>query len=163
MPEIQLPEVKLPEGLRDMTKDDIVQAVKEVKMPKVDLSDLHLPDEINDRLPGRRRTNPLIPLVALTAVGALIAAAWWLITSPVTGPRIRRAVDDVKSRMNGQDTDMIRYDNETDLASLVSHDDASTFSAPTSSDPYGIAPADDDGAVAVGPGMSEEEMRARVD
>jgi hypothetical protein len=142
LPEVKLPDVKLPDGLRDMTRDDIVQAVKEVKLPrevklpKFDLSDIDLPDAIDDRLPGRRRTSPLIPLVALTAVGALIAAVWWLITSPMTGPRIRRAVDDVKSRMNGEENGLIRYDDEAHLDSLVSRD--STMSTPTSSDPYGI-------------------------
>ena len=86
MPEITLPDVKirdvkLPEGFRDMTKDDIVHAVRDVKLPKniklpdVDLSDIELPDAIVERMPGRRRTNPLIPLLALTVIGAVFAAA----------------------------------------------------------------------------------------
>ena len=78
---------------------------------------------------GRTRS---IPLVALTVVGALIAAAWWLITSATTGPRIRRAVDDVKSRMNGEENDLIRYDDETHLDSLVSEQ------APIASDPFHV-------------------------
>ena len=126
LPEVKLPDVKLPDGFRDMSKDDFVHAVREVKLPKnikmpdVDLSDIELPDAITDRMPGRRRPSPIVPLVALTVVGALIAAVWWLVTSATTGPRIRRAVDDVKSRMNGEENGLIRYDDETHLDSLVS-------------------------------------------
>ena len=139
LPEVKLPDVKLPDGFRDMSKDDFVHAVREVKLPKnikmpdVDLSDIDLPDAISDRLPGRRRRpSPVVPIVALTVVGALIAAVWWLVTSTTTGPRIRRAVDDVKSRMNGEENGLIRYDDETHLDSLVSEQ------APITSDPYHV-------------------------
>ena len=138
LPEVKLPDVKLPDGFRDMSKDDFVHAVREVKLPKnikmpdVDLSDIDLPDAITDRMPGRRRPSPVVPIVALTVVGALIAAVWWLVTSTTTGPRIRRAVDDVKSRMNGEENGLIRFDDETDLGSLVSEQ------APIASDPYHI-------------------------
>ena len=41
MPDITLPEVrlrdKLPEGLRDMTMDDIQKAIPEVKLPRFDI------------------------------------------------------------------------------------------------------------------------------
>jgi hypothetical protein len=169
LPEVKLRDVKLPEGFRDMTKDDIVQAVREVKLPKniklpdVDLSDIELPDAIVERMPGRRRTNALIPLLALTVVGAVFAAAWWLITSSTTGPRIRRAVDDMKSRMSGEENGLVRYDNETDLGSLVGTSDAWTTPTPTATDPYGIGSTgfDDAAGVAVGPGAtSDEKMHA---
>src|SRR4026207_659008 len=103
MPEVKLPDIKLPDGLRDMTKDDLIQArdefvkgakdaAKDVKMPKrisipdVDLSTVELPDGIADRLPGRSRPNPFIPLLALTVVGLVVVAAWWLVTSSLTRP-----------------------------------------------------------------------------
>jgi hypothetical protein len=143
LPEVKLPDVKLPDGFRDMSKDDFVHAVREVKLPKnikmpdVDLSDIDLPDAITDRMPGRRRPNPLVPIVALTVVGALIAAVWWLVTSSTTGPRIRRAVDDVKSRMNGDESGLVRYDDETHLDSLISQEHP--LSTPTTSDPFAMA------------------------
>jgi hypothetical protein len=171
LPEVKLPDVKLPEGLRDMTRDDIVQVVRDVKLPKniklpeVDMSGVDLPDAIAERMPGRRRTDPRIPLLALTIVGAVFAAAWLLLSSSTTGPRIRSAVDGMKRRMNGESSDLIRYDDETDLGSLVGTADAWTTPtpSPTASDPYGIGSNgfDDAAGVAVGPGAtSDEEMRA---
>ena len=145
LPEVKLPDVKLPDGFRDMSKDDFVHAVREVKLPKnikmpdVDLTDIELPDAIADRMPGRRRPNPLIPILALTIVGALVAAVWWLVTSSTTGPRIRRAVDDVKSRMTGDENGLVRYDDETHLDSLVSQEHP--MSTPITSDPYTMAGA----------------------
>ena len=87
MPEVKLPDVKLPEGLRDMNRHDIQAAINErkpkkiempdvdlskVDLPKIDLSkaqksverrlkDVELPKAVEDRLPGRRRTNPILP------------------------------------------------------------------------------------------------------
>jgi hypothetical protein len=135
LPEVKLPTVKLPDGWRDMSRDDIVNAAKDVRLPKkvempdidfskvdfskIDLSKIELPKQVADRLPNRKRTNPILPIAGLVAIGAMIAAAWWLITSPVTGPRIRTAVNDLKSRMNGEPSDLIRYDDEEDLGSLV--------------------------------------------
>ena len=153
LPEVKLPDVKLPDGFRDMSKDDFVHAVREVKLPKniklldIDLSDIELPDAITDRMPGRRRPSPLVPIVALTVVGALIAAVWWLVTSATTGPRIRRAVDDVKNRMNGEENGLIRYDDETHLDSLVGEQ------APIASDPFHIG---DMGGVPADAGMRVE-------
>src|SRR5687768_7849330 len=120
MPEVKLPELKWPEGLRDMNRDDIVNAARDVRMPDmrmprksdlpdIDLSKVELPKQISDRLPGRKRTNPILPIAVFVAIGAAVAAAWWLITSPVTGPRIRHAVNDIKARMNGETNDLIRY------------------------------------------------------
>ena len=174
MPEVKLPDIKLPDGLRDMTKDDLIQArdefvkvakdaAKDVKMPKrisipdVDLSKVELPDQIADRLPGRSRPNPFIPLLALTVVGLVVVAAWWLITSSLTGPRVRRAIDDARNRMSGESKDLVRYDNDRDLGSLVHQDNGFD----TGTDSYmAPSPFTDDG-VAVGPGtMADEEVRA---
>ena len=178
MPEIKFPDVKLPDGLRDMNKDDIVEVVREVKLPKdvkmpksikmpdVDLSKVELPDAVMDRLPDsiadrmprRRGPNPILALMALTVVGLVFVGAWYLITSPTAGTRVRRAVEDIRSRMNGEESDLIRYDDETHLDSLIGQD--STLSTPTTSDRWSTP---DDSAVAVGAGMTaEEEMRARL-
>src|SRR5262245_41286251 len=141
--EVKLPEVKLPDGLRDMNRDDIVEAVREIKLPKtiklpdVDLSEIELPDAIADRMPGRRRTNPLMPILALTVVGLAVVAAWWLFTSASTGPRMRRAVGDLKSRMNGEANELVRYDDETNLGSLIGQQEGMSMLSAT--DPTGTA------------------------
>ncbi|MEA2519429.1 MAG: hypothetical protein QOF49_1509, partial [Chloroflexota bacterium] len=107
LPEIHFPDIKLPDGLRDMNRQDIQNAIgdrmpRRVDMPDVDLSNVNLPKAvedrlkqieraidkadvpkaIGDRLPGRKRTNPVLPVAAVLAIGSMIAAAWWLITSP---------------------------------------------------------------------------------
>ena len=148
LPEVKLPNMKLPEGLRDMSREDFVNAAKDVRMPdidfskidfsKVDLSKIELPKQVTDRLPNRKRTNPILPIAGLMAIGAMIAAAWWLITSPVTGPKIRTAVNDLKSRMNGEPTDLIRYDEEKDLGSLVT--ETPVESSTLSSNRYATTP-----------------------
>jgi hypothetical protein len=152
LPDVKLPDVKLPDGLRDMNKDDIVEVVREVKLPKdvkvpktiklpdVDLSKVELPDAVRDRLPdsiadrmpNRRGPNPILALMALTVVGLVFVGAWWLMTSPSAGTRVRRAVDDLRSRMNGEENGLIRYDDETHLGSLVSEQ------TPIASDSYRI-------------------------
>ena len=168
LPEVKLPDIKLPEGLREMTKDDIVQAAKDVKLPKqlkmpeIDLSDVELPEAIAERMPGRRRTNPLIPIFGVAFVAAALAALWWLIASPSTGPRVRRAMDDLRNRMSGESTDLIRYDDETDLGSLVGHGDVASRT-PQPTDPYGMGDIGlgSDAGVAVGPGThADAEARA---
>ena len=141
MPEVKLPDIKLPDALRDMNRDDIVRAAHDVRdsfpkridMPDIDLSKVELPKQIADRLPNRKRTNPLLPIAGLLAVGAAIAAAWWLITSPITGPRVRRGVTDLKNRLTGESTDLVRYDNEADLGSLLTDETAARASV--TSDP----------------------------
>ena len=169
LPEVKLPEIKLPDGLREMTRDDIVQAAKDVKLPKqikdFDLSKIELPDAIEDRMPGRRRTNPLIPVLALTVVGLAVVAAWWLFTSATTGPRVRRAVDDLRTRMQGEPSDLIRYDNEADLGSLLGQQGDATLSQPYATEPFGAADVgemgiDNGSGVPVGPGASAEEVRS---
>jgi hypothetical protein len=99
----------------------------------------------------------LIPLLALTVVGLAFVAAWWLITSAATGPRVRRAIDDARARMSGEPKDLVRYDNDRDLGSLVQQDTG----LETGTDSYmGQSPFGDQG-VAVGPGtMADEEVRA---
>ncbi len=173
MPEINLPEVKLPDfkwadGLREMSRDDIVNAARDVRMPKksdlpdIDLSKIELPKQISDRLPNRRRTSPILPIAGFVAIGAVIAAAWWLITSPATGPRIRHAVNDLKARMNGESNDLVRYDDEKDLGSLLA-DSPTPSRAAMTADPFTTSDGMTDlgDGVPVGPGERPEGARSR--
>jgi hypothetical protein len=138
LPELKLPDIKLPDGFREMRRDDIVQAARDVRMPKIDLSKIEMPDidlsdvdlpkSIADRLPRRRRTNPLIPFVGLAAIGAAIAGVWWLFTSRVTGPRARHLAYTVKARLTREPNDVIPYDNEANLGSLVTDTSAANGS-----------------------------------
>jgi hypothetical protein len=162
MPEVKLPDIKLPEGLRDMTRDDIVQAAhdarvrgaelqKKIELPdidlsRVDLSGVELPKQVTDRLPRRRRPNPLMPIAGIMAVGAMIAGMWWLFTSSVTGPRVRSAVNDLKQRVTGESSDVVRYDNDANLGSLLS--DSGDIHSSTNGVPVGA------GTMAEGAGQS---------
>jgi hypothetical protein len=149
MPEVKLPDIKLPEGLREMSRDDIVQAAHDVRsnvhmprkidMPdidlsKIDLSKVDLPKQISDRLPRRRRPNPLLPIAGIVALGAIIAGIWWLFTSSATGPRVRSAVNDLKQRVTGDSTDIVRYDDDRDLASVLA--DGGNGRSAMGSEPY---------------------------
>jgi hypothetical protein len=149
MPEVHLPDLKLPEGLRDINRRDIQNAIndrmpKKIEMPDVDLSKVELPKAVEDRLkqvekkldsidlskvelpkavqdrlPGRRRRNPILPLAAILAVGSAFAAAWWLITSPTATIRVRETADRMWRKVTGQETDLVRYDQDEDLGSLL--------------------------------------------
>ncbi|HEX5824452.1 MAG TPA: hypothetical protein VFY18_08355 [Candidatus Limnocylindrales bacterium] len=134
LPEIHLPDVKLPEGLRDMNRHDIQNAIgdarsrmQRIEMPDIDLSKVELPKalegrlpkSVEDRLPMKRRSNPLLPLAALVAIGSMIAAAWWLITSPTATTRVRQAVDRLRYKVTGQETDVVLFDDDGNLTSLL--------------------------------------------
>ena len=153
LPDVRLPDIKLPDGLRDINRHDIQSAIsdrmpKKIEMPDVDLSKVELPkavDErlkkiekkldsidlskidlpkaIEDRLPGRKRTNPILPLAAIVAVGSAFAAAWWLITSPTAAIRVRETADRMWRKVTGQVTDVVPYDREDDLGSLLPNPD----------------------------------------
>jgi hypothetical protein len=169
LPEVKLPDIRLPGGLREMTRDDIVHAAKDVRMPKmelpsrieipdIDLSKVDLPKPIADRLPKRRRSNPLMPIAGLFAIGAVIAGIWYLVTSPVTGPRVKHAFNDLRARMNGQSNDLVRYDNDSDLGSLVSDRTAdmpgSDYETANAARTTGTTIPSSRSGVAVGPGDS---------
>jgi hypothetical protein len=144
LPEIHLPSIKLPDGLRDMNRHDIQNAISErmpnrVEMPVIDLSKVDLPKAVEDRLskvekainridlpkavqdrmPGRKRTNPILPIAAILAVGSMFAAAWWLITSPTASTKVREAAERIKARVAGGQNGLQRYDNDADLGSLL--------------------------------------------
>jgi hypothetical protein len=175
MPEINLPEIKLPEGLREMTRDDIVQAARDVRLPKmelpkklefpeIDLSKVDLPKPIAERLPGRKRRNPLMPFVGLAVVGAAVAAIWWLFTSAETGPRVRSALNDLKAKVTGQRHDLIRYDDEGDLGSLLGDQDrtavSTDFADTTAAGIESPSGTSDLSAVPVGPGEESASIRS---
>ena len=88
----------------------------DVDLSKIDLSKIDLPKAVEDRLPGRRRRNPILPIAALFAIGSLVAAAWWLITSPTAMVRVRETADRLRARMNGS-TELERYDDADQLGS----------------------------------------------
>lgn len=162
LPEVKLPDLKLPDGLRDMSRDDIVNAARDVRLPKmelprrvempdIDFSKVELPKQIADHLPGRKRTNPILPIAGLLAVGAMIAGVWYLVTSPITGPRVRSAFYDLRAKVTGQRTDMVPYDDDLDLGSLVRDDGATTPTGGTST--YeSMSATSSTGSVPVGPG-----------
>lgn len=153
LPEVKLPDLKLPEGLRDMTRDDIARAAGDIRLPKldmpkrvelpdIDLSKVDLPKPIADRLPQRRRSNPILPIAGLVAIGTAVAAIWWLFTSAETGPRMRSGLNDLKARLTGQRNDLIRYDDEADLGSLLGDENrapigSTDYAATTASTPAG--------------------------
>jgi len=141
LPEVRLPDVRLPEGLREMNRKDIQSALndklpKKIELPDVDLSKVdlskieipkaveeRLPKAVEERLPNRNRTSPFLPLVAFAAVMAGIAAAWWLITSPTAATRVRDTADRTWRKVTGQATDLVRYDDDNDLGSLLPNPD----------------------------------------
>jgi hypothetical protein len=152
LPEIHLPNIKLPDGLRDMNRRDIQSAINDrlptkIEMPDVDLSKVELPKAVErrldtiekaigrmdwpkaveDRMPRRKRSNPLLPIVALAAIGSMIAAAWWLITSPTAATRVRWTADRIRARVSGQGTAIERYDDEAHLGSLLPEADDSAL------------------------------------
>lgn len=90
VPEVRLPKVDLSQI--DLPKIDL----SHLELPKVELPDIDLPREIEDRLPGRRRTNPL-PFVAIGL--AIVAAGVWLVAWSPLAPRIRAAVSDARVRL----------------------------------------------------------------
>jgi hypothetical protein len=171
LPEVKLPDIKLPDGFREMNRDDLMAAARDVRLPKVelpkrvempdiDLSNVNLPKPIADRLPKRRRPNPFVPFAGLLAISAMIAAVWWLFTSPQTGPRMRVALNDLKARVTGQRHDLVRYDDEQDLGSLVGAEErslaGSSYTSPTTAGGMATpAGSSDFSEVPVGPGRGE--------
>jgi hypothetical protein len=160
LPEVHLPDVRLPEGLRDMKIEDIQRAVAERRVPKIDLAKMelpkaieeHLPKSIDERIPHHHRRNG--PPMALIVAGVVAFGAWLLLASPLA-PRIRRAVDDARSRMGmgGMDeADELLDDFDERI------DDAMSTAGPTGGS--GFEP--DRGPVGVGPGFESASMERTV-
>jgi hypothetical protein len=154
LPEIHLPDIKMPEGLRDMNRRDVQNAIgdrlpKKSDMPEIDLSKVELPKAVEarlsqiekaisnvdvpkavqDRMPGRKRTNPILPVAALLAVGSMIAAAWWLITSPDAAMKVKDTAYRVRAKITGEEILPVRYDDDGDLGSLLPDPDQTRPSA----------------------------------
>jgi hypothetical protein len=121
MPDIDLSNMQLPKAVDDRLK------TVEKRLDAIDLSKLELPRAIEDRLPKaiderlphKHRSNPILPIAAVLAVTSTIAAAWWLITSPTAATRVRETADRLWRRMTGQRLDVMPYDDDQNLASLV--------------------------------------------
>jgi hypothetical protein len=187
LPEVHLPEIKLPSGLRDMTRKDIQSALNDripsrIEMPDVDLSNIQLPKAVEDRLktvekrldsidlskvelpraiesrlPRKRRSNPVLPVAALLAVTSAIAAAWWLITSPGATMRVRQTADRAWRKVTGQETALMRYDDDNDLASLVPNPSQTEVTRPSAeSDAWPDTFSDLGETVSAGNGSSTE-------
>ena len=179
LPEIHLPDIKLPEGLRDMNRHDIQNAIsdrmpRKVEMPDIDLSKVDLPKAVEDRLskvekalskmdlpkavesrlPGRKRTNPVLSIAAVVAVLSMFAAAWWLITSPTASLKVREAAGRIKTRVTGEETGLARYDNDTDLGSLLPNPDETRPSVETETWPDTLADLQE--TVSAGNGSTSE-------
>jgi hypothetical protein len=179
LPEIHLPDIKLPEGLRDRNRHDIQNAIsdrmpKRIQMPEIDLSSVELPKAVEDRLskvekainkmdlpkavqdrmPGRKRTNPLLSIAAVVAVLSMFAAAWWLITSPTASLKVREAAGRIKTRVTGEETGLERYDNDTDLGSLLPSPDETRPSVETETWPDTLADLQE--TVSAGNGSTSE-------
>jgi hypothetical protein len=180
LPEIHLRDIKLPDGLRDMNRHDIQNAIgdrlpKRSDLPEVDLSKVDLPKAVEERLnkvekaiskmdlpkavekrmPGRKRTNPILPIAAFLAVGSMLAATWWLISSPNATQRVREAADRLKARISGQQTALERYDDEADLGSLLPNPDQTRPSVENDTWPDTFADVGE--AVTAGNGSSIEK------
>ena len=167
LPEIHLRDVKLPDGLRDMNRQDIANAIgnvkadlKKLEMPDIDLSKVELPKAIEDRLPNRKRSNKLMPLLGLAAVGSMIAAAWYLITSPTAGTKIRETADRLWTKATGRTTDLGRYDDEQDLGSLLQNQDPAFETPSALGDTWSETMDDLGNGTPVGPGRTEETTPA---
>lgn len=148
MPTITLPEV-------DLTKVRIPELdLSNVELPKVDLSKAvegHV-KTVTDwadglELPkvGREQRSggfPFLPIAAFVAVMAAIAAAFWLVSSPTAATRVRDSADRTWRRVTRQATDMVRYDADDDLASLLPSRDAESSGMSDAADAAGAAASD---------------------
>jgi len=82
----------------------------------------------------------------------MIAAAWWLITSPSASLKVRETADRIKARVAGE-TAVTRYDNDTDLGSLLPDTDQTRPTVQNETWPDTFADVGE--TVSVGNGSSE--------
>ena len=130
IPEVRLTDIKLPEV--DLTKVEMPKVdLSKVELPKIDLSKIDLPKMELPRITREQRGSgfPFLPITAFVAVIAAIGAALWLITSPTATTRVRDTADRTWRKVTRQATDMIRYDEDGDLASLLPDPDQTRPSA----------------------------------
>jgi hypothetical protein len=122
--DVDLSKVELPKAV-EARLSQIEKAVSKIDLGKAvhDLekaaSKVELPKAVEDRLPGRKRQNRILPVAALVAVGSMIAAAWWLITSPDATMKVKDAAYRLRARITGEELLPVRYDQDADLGSLL--------------------------------------------
>lgn len=163
-PEVHLPDFKLPEGLRDMNREDIQKAMSDVRLPKIDLprrSDIskELAKElakagrdIDKALPRRAAPSPL-PFVFFGMLAGLFIG-WFLASSTVTGPRIGGAVDEVRGRVAKWRENTANGDDDYD-SQPAAYPDALRDSG--GSAPY-TSMSEVESGVGVGPGTAPDEI-----
>ncbi len=127
MPDIDLSKVEIPKAVDDRLKR-VEKWVDSVDLAKIDLTKTG-PGKALDRRLNPRRPNPLLPIAALIAVLSAMAAALWLVTSPTAASRVRESADRTWRKITGQPTDVIRRDDDADLASLLDPDATTIGSA----------------------------------
>jgi hypothetical protein len=119
--DVKLPKIELLQGLRDMTAEDVARAMPEVRLPKIelpsraDLRNIEIP-RVQVELPSklelpkveirRKRSGP--PWLLLGLLAGLAAAAWVFLSSPATGPRIRRWMGGARQRAERWGEEMSR-------------------------------------------------------
>ena len=164
LPEVHLPDFKLPEGLRDVNREDIQKAMPDVRLPKMprrsDISkelakatkELEKAGrDLEKNLPRRPGPSPL-PFVILGLLGGLVVG-WLLASSPTTAPRISGLVDEVKSRINRWRT--AAMDDGLDAETAAFRDPV-----PMQSDTYAGAMSEAQTGVGVGPGQGTNGVGA---
>ena len=161
-PEVHLPDFKLPEGLRDMNREDIQKAIPDVHLPKIDLPRRSTISkelaragkeiekagrDVDKALPRRSAPSPL-PFVVFGLLAGLFIG-WFLASSTVTGPRIGGLVDDVRVRVDR----WRRNEGDGDSADA---EPAAFPDAPGARERFAGAMSEQETGVGVGPGSSPQ-------
>lgn len=180
MPEISMPEVrlkdKLPEGLRDVSVEDIQKAFPEVKLPKLDFDfgreagkaakrTEKLAKEarkaaekeagraakaLESQLP-RRGPNPV--LVAVFAMLGGLAIGWLLATNEALLARVRSVVDTARSSMGGRND---FGEDEWDTTDPQAY--PASLRAPVESEPYSGTLSESETGIGSEPGTLPEGL-----
>ena len=186
MPDLSVPEMRLkdrlPEGLRDMTMDDIQNAMPDVRLPKFDRAAKQAEKAaaqaakqaekaarslekaagkqagkaakaVENALPRRSGPNP-VPIAILAMLGGAVVG-WILATNPVTGPRVSAWLDELRLRFQAGRADETDQDDtwDTELPSAF----GASATAPIATDAYaGAMSSTEEAGVGVGPGYSED-------
>jgi hypothetical protein len=157
LPEVHLPDFKLPEGLRDMNREDIQRAMPDVRLPRFELPKrsaitkelAKAGKEIDNALPRRAAPSPL-PFVFFGMLAGLFIG-WFLASSTVTGPRIGGVVDEVRGRVARWRSSSTEIEDEYDSQPTAFPDALRATGTDTT-----IGGMTDRGTgVGVGPGTSE--------
>jgi hypothetical protein len=122
LPEVKLPKFELPHGLRDMTREDIQRAIPEIKLPDLQKQAEKVAESagrfagdvgrnLDNALPRRSGPSP-VPFAVLGMIGGLVVG-WILATSPTTQPRIAAFMDWIRARIGDwRSGGMTDYDDD---------------------------------------------------